>query len=174
MEGIIYGKNIKIFVIPIVYISKRGGLIQIGEGFSMNSGRYYNQIGRQQKRFLIAGKSSKIIIGNNAGISSTALICFKEIEIEDNVKIGGNTVIYDSDFHDLDFKKRTIIPEDTSSVKKSKVTIKNAFISPRSTILKGVTIGEKSIIGAGSLVSSDIPSNQNWVGNPAKFIRNIS
>ena len=175
MEGIIYGKNIKIFGVPIVYVSKHGGIIKIGDAFSMNSGRYYNQIGRQQKCFLIVGDNSKIIIGNNVGISSTAIICYKEIEIEDNVKIGGNTVIYDSDFHDLDYKKRNSIPEDTSNVRKLKVTIKkNAFIGSHSTILKGVTIGENSIVGAASVVSSDIPPNQIWAGNPAKFIRAIT
>lgn len=49
----------------------------------------------------------------------------------------------------------------------------NVFIGARSIILKGVTIGENSIVGAGSVVTRSIPSNQIWGGNPAKFIRNL-
>ena len=49
----------------------------------------------------------------------------------------------------------------------------NAFIGAHSTILKGVTIGANSIIGAASLVTTNIPDNEIWGGNPAKFIRKI-
>jgi len=47
------------------------------------------------------------------------------------------------------------------------------FIGAHTTILKGVTIGENSIIGACSLVVNDIPSNEIWGGNPAKYLGKI-
>ena len=47
------------------------------------------------------------------------------------------------------------------------------MFTPRSIILKGVTIGENSVVGAGSVVTKDIPSGEVWAGNPAKFIRKI-
>lgn len=47
-----------------------------------------------------------------------------------------------------------------------------AAIGAGCTILPGITIGSNSIVGAGSVVTKDIPSNQIWAGNPAKFIRN--
>ena len=47
------------------------------------------------------------------------------------------------------------------------------FIGAHSTILKVVTIGENSIIGAGSVISKSIPANEIWAGNPVKFIKNI-
>jgi acetyltransferase-like isoleucine patch superfamily enzyme len=50
---------------------------------------------------------------------------------------------------------------------------KYAFIGGGSIILKGVTVGENSIIVAGSVVTRDIPDNEIWGGNPAKFIRKV-
>ena len=50
---------------------------------------------------------------------------------------------------------------------------KNASIGAASVILGGVTIGENALIGAGSVVTKDVPANELWLGNPAKFIRKI-
>ena len=50
---------------------------------------------------------------------------------------------------------------------------KGASIGANSTICPGVTIGEGAMVGAGSVVTKDIPSGELWVGNPAKFIRKI-
>ena len=121
---------------------------------------------------MIVYDHAKLFIGNNVGISSSAIVCFKEIIIEDNVKIGGNTVIYDSDFHSLKQDERCVIPEIKNNIKHKSVIIKrNAFIGAHCTILKGVTIGEGSIIGAGSVVRNSVPSNEIWAGNPAVFIK---
>ena len=65
--------------------------------------------------------------------------------------------------------------KDWSNVKEDKVTIKDkAWIGFNSIILKGVTIGEGSIVGAGSVVTKDIPDWSIVGGNPAKVIREIS
>ena len=48
-----------------------------------------------------------------------------------------------------------------------------AFIGTDCIILKGVTIGEKSVIGAGSVVTKSVPDGEIWAGNPAKFIRKV-
>jgi acetyltransferase-like isoleucine patch superfamily enzyme len=159
--------------IPIVDICK-GGKMSVGISFRLNNGMKHNIIGRQQKCIFIVGEDSNLVIGNNVAISGTAIICHNEIVIRDNVRIGGNTVIYDTDFHDINYKKRIMIPENTSNVLSKRVEIMdNVFVGAHVTILKGVTIGSNSVIGAGSVISKNIPENQMWAGNPAIFLKEI-
>lgn len=160
--------------IPTINVSI-GGKMFIGRQFEMNNGLYNNMIGRQQPCFFIVGKNGNLTIKNNVGISATAIVCWNEILIEDGVRIGGGTVIYDTDFHSLDYQERTAKPEITSTIKTAPVHIKeNVFIGANSTILRGVEIGERSIVGACSVVTKSIPPDEIWAGNPAKFIRKIN
>ena len=60
----------------------------------------------------------------------------------------------------------------TGSNDRGKVQIiKGAYLGMNTLVVKPVTIGERAIIGAGSVVTKDIPANEVWAGNPAKFIR---
>jgi acetyltransferase-like isoleucine patch superfamily enzyme len=168
-----YGKNLISNGFAIIQNSKEG-TIRIGNDFSMNNGNSFNQIGNNQPCYIITHKNGKILIGDNVGLSSTALISYDLIYIENNVKIGGGTVIYDSDFHSLKREERCVTPEVQNNVKHKSITIKsNVFIGANCMILKGVTIGEGSIIGAGSVVRHSVPSNEIWAGNPAVFIKKI-
>jgi acetyltransferase-like isoleucine patch superfamily enzyme len=152
-----------------------GGSLRIGEGFKMNNGSRHNRIGRQQPCFFVANNGGQIIIGDNVGMSSTAIHCNKRISIGNGVRIGGNTVIYDTDFHSLDFETRIKEKENIANVLMKEVVIgDNVFIGAHCTILKGVTIGNNSIIGAGSVVSKSILANEIWAGNPVKFIRKLN
>ena len=117
-------------------------------------------------------KTGKVFIGDHCGISNSALFCFQEIQIGNYVMIGGGCKIYDSDFHSLILENRISILD--TDIKSRTVNIKEgAFIGAHSIILKGTTIGKKSIIGAGSVVSGVIPDGEVWAGNPAKFIRKV-
>jgi len=158
--------------IPILYV-RSSGKFKIGTNFIFNSGKYYNMIGRQQQCYFLVYDEAILSIGNNVSMSSTAIVCYKKITICDDVKIGGNVVIYDTDFHSLNPHERNHIPEIYNTVPKEVTIQRGAFIGAHSTILKGVTIGENAIIGAGSVVSKDIPSNEIWAGNPARFIRTL-
>jgi acetyltransferase-like isoleucine patch superfamily enzyme len=171
VNGIPIPSNLNVNGFLKVMVTRRGK-VKIGKNFSVNSGANHNIIGRQQKNtFWVEGK---LIIGDDVGMSSSAIICNHEIEIGNHVTIGGNTVIYDTDFHSVNAETRRDKLNDKQNAKWGKVKIENnVFIGAHTTILKGVTIGENSIIGACSVITKDIPSNEVWAGNPAKFIKSL-
>lgn len=111
-------------------------------------------------------------IGNNVGITNSCFVSTKGITIEDNVLIGGNCKFYDTDFHSIKYKERVLL----SDINKKSASIhigEGAWIGGHCIILKGVTIGKRSVIGAGSVVTCDIPDCELWAGNPARFIRKL-
>lgn len=159
--------------VPYVMVARGAKGMSIGKNFTMNNGIKGNPIGCYERCTFFVDRNSEIIIGDNVGISQTALIAHADITIGDNVKIGGGTCVYTSDFHSLNSELRRT-GEDLKHRKSAPVTIEHdVFIGARCIILKGVTIGENSIVGAGSVVTKSIPANEIWAGNPAKFIRKI-
>jgi acetyltransferase-like isoleucine patch superfamily enzyme len=159
---------------PKVNVSRNGKCV-IGKKFQSNNREMANPIGRFNACSLIVGSKGTLIVGDNVGMSSTAIVCHEKIEIGDNVKLGGNVVIYDTDFHSLNPKNRLNQIEDIANTKSEPIKIgNNAFIGAHCTILKGVSIGENTIIGACSVVTKDIPPNEIWAGNPARKIRNLN
>lgn len=174
---ILKGNNVKYMKfktngIPYIMVA-RGGKFVIGNNFTMNNGIKGNPIGSYRRCTFFVDRNAELIIGDNVGMSQAALICHKSIKIGNNVKMGGETSVYDTDFHSLDPEIRKSKEDIKNRIEKPVVIKDNAFIGAHSIILKGVIIGENSIIGAGSVVTKSVPDNQIWAGNPAKFIRNI-
>jgi len=174
VNGVSYNKNFITKGVPLIGVNRIGSLI-IGSHFRMNNGILHNQIGRNQRCIFKVEKNAVLEIGNNVNMSSTAIVCCEKITIKDNVKIGGNVTIYDTDFHSLEVNERTKLQEDLSlRVNKPVVIEENVFIGAHCTILKGVTIGKNAVIGAGAIVTKDVPENEIWGGNPAKIIRKVA
>lgn len=177
--GVNYGSNLRIY--NNIYI-KGYGDISIGDNFILTSGGGINTICRNVKGgFYVPNKTSVIRIGNNVGMSSTSIWARGEVTIGDNVNIGGDCLIMDNDAHPLDYRirrKEYVEQKGVVSyyehIKTSPVHIANdVWIGARCIILKGVNIGEKSIIAAGSVVVKDIPSRVLAGGNPCHVIRNL-
>jgi acetyltransferase-like isoleucine patch superfamily enzyme len=96
----------------------------------------------------------------------------EQIIIEDDVLLGGGTQIFDNDFHPIIYKQRMGKPN--TNIKIKPVHIKRGvFIGCNSIIGKGITVGERSVIAAGSVVVKNIPADEIWGGNPAVFIKQI-
>lgn len=167
IRDISYGKNLVTF--GTIFVRGTGN-IKIGNDVRITSCRETNPIGGDCKTILFAKGSGKIIIGDHTGISNAAIVAQEKIELGNNVLIGANCKIYDHDFHSLVFEERMMNVD--PGVKSAPVMIKDgAFVGAHSIILKGVTIGSKSIIGAGSVVTRSIPDGEIWAGNPAKCIQ---
>jgi acetyltransferase-like isoleucine patch superfamily enzyme len=159
--------------VPLIQVSL-GGQLTLGAHFSMNNRASSNPIGRTQKCSFAVGKNGTLTIGNNVGMSASSIVCQERVKIGNDVKIGGNVVIYDTDFHSLTAADRGERTADLANTQNSPVSIGNGvFIGAHSTILKGVSIGDNAIIGACSVVTKNIPENEIWGGNPAKFIRKL-
>lgn len=158
--------------IPYVMVSRGAQGITIGDGFAMNNGIKGNPIGCNERCTLFVSPNAEIRIGDNVGISQTALVALdSSITIGNNVKIGGGTQLLTSDFHPLDPAKRRLAEESAYRQSAPIVVEDDVFIGTRCIILKGVTIGARSIIGAGSVVTKSIPADEIWGGNPAHFIK---
>jgi acetyltransferase-like isoleucine patch superfamily enzyme len=171
-----YGSNLISRGLAIIDINPTA-IVEVGSDFVMNNGDSFNAIGRQQKCILLAGVNSSLTIGNNVKISSTAIIAFHKITIKDNVMIGGNTVIYDCDFHSMNPNDRAEKEFDWSkniiATSRPVLIEKNVFIGAHSTILKGVTIGENSVIAACSVVTKNVGAGEVWGGNPARLLKKV-
>lgn len=124
-------------------------------------------------------EDASVIIGDRTFIGSSLLVCAKNIEIGDDVLISWGCTIADHNSHSIYFDERK---DDVLNwakgikiwdhVKMESVKIKNrAWIGFNVIILKGVTIGEGSVVAAGSVVTKDVEPYTVVGGNPAKFIK---
>ena len=115
---------------------------------------------------------SSIEIGDRAEINNNVFIKSEGpgVAIGADALLGSRIVIYDSDFHDLHPARRRGGRPAMGRVELGQ----NVFIGDRVMILKGVTIGAHSVIGAGSVVTGSIPSGVIAVGNPARVVRELA
>lgn len=138
----------------------------------MSNGDNVNALASNKRGSFYATDNAEIRIGDKVGMSSVVLWCHKRITIGNNVKIGANVVLIDTDSHSLDFNKRRNPMTDWSEPKEI-VIEDDVFIGMNSIILKGVQIGARSIVGAGSVVTKSIPSDCVAAGNPARIIKKL-
>lgn len=146
--------------------------IELGDNVHINSGKQYNVIGGDCRTVLRTVHDGRIIIGEGSGISNSTIVSANQVKIGKNVLVGGNCKFYDTDFHPINMEDR--LNDNIEKIKTAPIEIEdNVFIGAHCIILKGVTIGQGSVVGAGSVVTKSIPERELWAGNPAHFIRKI-
>ena len=126
-------------------------------------------------------EDSRITIGDNVGISSACIWSQTSITIGNNVNIGGDCLIMDSDAHPHDYIKRRNnyvmevgINNYLQEIPSKPIIIgDDCWIGARCIILKGVSIGARSIIAAGSVVTKDIPADCIAAGCPTKILKRL-
>lgn len=180
LNNIKYGKNFRVFNHLYLKIHV-GALVQIGNNCTIMSGAGLNPLSRNIKTCIYVGKKATLKLGNEVGISSSTLWVKESVSIGNSVAIGADCIIMDTDAHNLDWKIRC--SEETNEYGESVdmvtaasapiVIEDNVLVGARCIILKGVTIGARSIIGSGSIVTKDIPSDCIAAGNPCKVIKSI-
>lgn len=167
-KGLPWSLTWRFYGLPLIQ-KRRGSKIIIGKWFVCTSNPKHNSIGLIQKTTIkTTASAAEIIIGEDTGVSGVSISSSSRIEIGSRVLIGSGSVIIDSDAHPLRPNERHM----SDKISKASVVIgDDCFIGARSFIMKGVTIGPGSVIGACSVVVSDIPSGVLAAGNPAKVIR---
>lgn len=153
-----------------VHIHGKKGGISIGKDCKICSSVDYNPTAEGDYTHLVVGPEGKLVIGSNVGMSMAYISAYESVIIEDNVLLGACVKIWDTDFHPLIYEDRIAKKE---AMTKPVLIKEGAFIGACSIVLKGVTVGAHSVIGAGSVVTRDIPDGEIWAGNPAKMIRKI-
>lgn len=152
-------------------IRRRRSRITIGTRFTACSQSGYNSLGVFQRVFIRTCQPNAVIaIGDGVGMSGCTVSAHNSIVIGDNVLIGSGALIMDSDAHSLEPTARRKGGEGRS---KPIVIENDVFIGARAIILKGVTVGRGSVVGAGAVVSRNVPPYSIVVGNPARVVRQL-
>lgn len=147
--------------------------VKIGKNLYFSSGWGVNALCANKRGVIYATEHASIKIGDNVGMSSNVLWAHNKIVIGNYVKIGGNCILIDTDAHNLDFSIRR--GQYTDWGESAPIVVEDdAFIGANCIILKGVTIGARSIIAAGSVVTKSISADCVAGGNPARVIRQLS
>lgn len=170
-RGILIKGKVVFFGIPFIY-KYPGSFISIGNNVEIRTFAISNFIGINRRTTISTHSNyARIEIGDNCGMSAAVIGAKESIRIGNFVLIGANVLITDFDWHSINALERN---KSESSKSRPVVIGNNVFIGYSSTILKGVEIGENSVIGAKSVVTSKIPANVIAAGNPCKVIKHLN
>lgn len=146
--------------------------IVLGPGVRLNSSPRANPLGCFQActlRALLPG--ARLVLGRGVGASATVFCAARSIEIGEGSIFGAGAMVIDNDFHIPDGAWGWSDKVESAAQTARAVKIgRGVFVGARAIVLKGVTIGDRAIIGAGAVVSCNVPPGHLAVGNPARII----
>lgn len=132
-------------------VLRRGGSLRIDGDFSIYSGAT-----------VTIGEEATVTLGSGYINGDASISCFAGVTIGHGVAIGPGLLLIDDDRHRL---------SGTPSSAGAIAIGDRVWIGSRVTVLKGVTVGDRAIVAAGSVVTKDVPAGELWGGVPARFIR---
>lgn len=162
-RGGIVGSGVILNGVPGIRRKGNGRLI-LGDGVTVNTARWANWLGSSGSMMLSVENGATLELKRGCGVSASQIIANTGIEIGEEALVGAGCLICDSDMHEVPLGSGK--PVATAPIKIGR----RAFIGARCIILKGVTIGEGAVVGAGSVVTCDVPPNGLAVGNPAHLV----
>ena len=150
--------------------------LKIGNNVIISGGYNINTLGVTRGCQIQIDENASLTVGNYCGLSDCSIWAQSGVEIGNYVTIGAGVIINDSNNHCLDYIERRAERGNRNraglNIVRKKIKIEDdVFIGAMSYIGKGVTIGARSIIAAGSVVVSNVPPDEVWGGNPAKRIK---
>lgn len=141
---------------------KGEGRVEFGEGVTM--------IGDVVPIEIVSRKGAQVVIGDHTFINyGSSISAHERIRIGRHCLLGHYTLILDNNEHGIEIERRNLAPPSAPVVIEDYV-----WIGSRVIILPGVSIGRHSVVGAGSVVTRDIPPSCLAVGNPARVVRRIA
>ena len=172
LAGCPYGSGLRVCGRPMLRVARKGA-IRLGKGVTLQSRLASNMAGGTGPTTLHCYDGGRIVFGDHSGCSFATISSRSSVTIGNHVSIGANARIYDHDFHPVDPELRRRTP--TENVATKPVAIgDDVFIGAQALILKGVTIGPRAVIGAGSVVTHDVPAGEIWAGNPARAVARVA
>jgi len=170
-HGISWGRGWKVFGRPILQ-RHRGSRIALGDGLTLRSWPRSNPLAPTAPVVLSTRRADATIeVGEDCGFTGTTLVAADRIAIGDRVLVGGNASIVDFDFHPLTPEGRA---EAINAGAAAPIVIEDdVFVGMEALILKGVTIGEGAVVGAGAVVTQDVPPRTVVAGNPGTIVDEV-
>jgi acetyltransferase-like isoleucine patch superfamily enzyme len=150
------GPRVRLWGVPFV---KNEGQLLIGDRVRLASGVSTLELSVGPEGTLQIG--DRVLINHGCSIGATKLV-----RIGDRCNLGSQSILIDNAFHELDPERRNERPDSAPVVLED-----NVWLAARVIVLPGVTIGRDSVVGAGSVVTKDIPAGVLAAGIPAKVIR---
>ena len=156
---------------PIIQ-EHRASRLALGDGLTLRSWRRSNPLAPTAPVVLSTRRADATIeIGDDCGFTGTTLVAADRITIGDRVLVGGNASIVDFDFHPLTPEARA---ENINAGAAAPIVIgDDVFVGMEALVLKGVTIGDGAVVGAGAVVTQDVPPRAVVAGNPAQVVRDL-
>ena len=170
LQGISIKEGLIVKGMPLVHIANGGGIF-IGRNVTLNSdNRGYHANMYAPVKLFADRPGARIVIGDNTRIHGSCIHAWREISIGNNVLIAANCQIFDANGHLLSLENAAARISTTDDPRPVLIE-DNVWLGISVVVLPGVHIGEGSVVGAGSVVTHDVPSRVVVAGNPAKVVR---
>ena len=150
-----------------------GGEITLGRNIKLFSRQQSNPLQLHSPCALcLLQPNARIWIGDHSGLSGVVICAATSVQIGQRVLIGANCTITDTDFHPLSPEARQI-HRTRGAVSKPIAVGNDVFVGAHAIVLKGTTLGDGCVVGAGAVVSGTFPARSIVAGNPARVVKEV-